>query len=46
MSIHEFSLGDIAECPRCGREFELNNMDEEELNDFDEFFEHVTTCDG
>ncbi|KIL74210.1 hypothetical protein [Bacillus badius] len=45
MPIHEFGLGDIAECPNCGRGFELNNLDEEELNDFDEYFEHITTCD-
>lgn len=45
MSIQEFSLGDIAECPNCGKYFEMNNLDDDELNDFDNYFEHVTTCD-
>ncbi|MFD1777035.1 hypothetical protein [Paenibacillus rhizophilus] len=44
--IIDFGLGDIAECPRCGREFEINNLDDEELDDADRYFEHVTTCDG
>jgi hypothetical protein len=45
MSIQEFSLGDIAECPNCGKEFELNNLDDEDINDFDMYFEHITTCE-
>lgn len=46
MPIEEFYEGDVAECPVCGKEFELNNLDEDELNDFDEYFEHITTCNG
>ncbi len=44
MSIEDFVLGDIAECPHCGKEFELNNFHEDEPDDFDEYFEHITTC--
>jgi hypothetical protein len=46
LSIQHYGVGDIAECPHCGREFELMNLEEEELDDFDEYFEHITTCDG
>jgi len=46
MSIQYFNVGDIAQCPNCSKEFEMSNLDDEELNDFDEYFEHVTTCDG
>ncbi|WP_190323389.1 hypothetical protein [Rummeliibacillus sp. TYF-LIM-RU47] len=46
MAIQEFRLGDIAECPHCGKEFEMNNLDEEDYNDFDQYFEHVSVCDG
>ncbi|MGO4890316.1 hypothetical protein ACJ2A9_21420 [Anaerobacillus sp. MEB173] len=46
MSIREFSLGDIVECEHCGKEFELNNLDEDEFDDFDGYFEHITTCNG
>lgn len=45
MSIQELGIGDIAECPHCGKEFEINNLDENEFDDFDAYFEHVTTCD-
>ena len=44
--IQEFGLGDIVECPHCGKEFEINNLDENDINDFDNYFEHVTTCNG
>ena len=46
VAIHDFGLGDVAECPQCGKEFEMNNLDDEEINDFDVYFEHFTTCDG
>lgn len=39
MSIEHFNIGDIATCPECGKEFEINGDD-----DFDDYFEHVTTC--
>ena len=42
MAVQEFESGDIAECPHCGREFEMNNLDEEDFDDFDEYFMHVT----
>lgn len=42
--IEEFELGDIAVCHHCGKEFEMNNLDEDDWNDFDKYFEHVTTC--
>lgn len=41
----ELKLGDIVECPICGKEFEMTNFDGEKLDDFDLYFEHVTTCD-
>lgn len=43
--IQEFELGDIAECYGCGKEFEMNNLDEKNINDFDIYFDHVTTCE-
>lgn len=42
--ILEVELGDVIECPHCGKEFEMNNLDEDEIDDFDNYFEHVTTC--
>lgn len=42
----EFQEGDIAVCPRCGAEHEMNYLDEDELDDFDEYFMHITTCEG
>lgn len=44
--VDEFELGDVAVCPHCGKEFEMNNLDEDNWNDFDDYFEHVTTCNG
>lgn len=35
MSIQEFEEGETMECPYCEKEF----------TDFDEYFEHYTTCD-
>lgn len=46
MSIYEYEQGDVMECPNCGKEFTLENIDEDELDDFDAYFEHVTTCEG
>lgn len=46
MPVQEFELGDIAECPHCGKEFEMNDLDEEDYNDFDKYFEHVSNCEG
>lgn len=46
MAVTEFGHGDIMECPHCGKEFEINNIDDDELDDADTYFEHVTTCDG
>ncbi|WP_176473323.1 hypothetical protein [Niallia circulans] len=46
MSIQEYGLGDIAECPHCGKEYEMKNLDEEDYNDFDQYFEHVSICEG
>ena len=40
----EFEQGDIAECPLCGKEFEMHNLSEDEYNDFDQYFEHVSLC--
>lgn len=42
--IEEFEQGDIAECPHCGKEFEMNNLSEDDYNDFDQYFEHVSVC--
>lgn len=44
--ITEYEQGDIMECPHCGETFELEQILAEELDDFDEFFEHVSTCDA
>lgn len=44
MSVQEFELGDIAECPNCEKEFELKDSKEDEPDSFDEYFEHITTC--
>lgn len=41
----EIKQGDIVECPHCGKEFEMNNLTEDDYNDFDKYFEHVTLCD-
>lgn len=38
----EIGLGDIVECPSCSREFAMNNLDEDEFDDFDEYFMHVS----
>lgn len=46
MSIQDFGLGDIAECPNCGKEFEMNNFDEDDIDDFDNYLEHITICNG
>lgn len=46
MSIQEIGLGDEVECPHCGREFALKDINDEELDDFDVYFEHITTCRG
>lgn len=46
VSVQEYGLGDIAECPLCGKEFEMNNLDDEDINDFDLYFEHISTCEG
>lgn len=40
----EVSLGDVVECPHCRKEFEINDVDEDNYNDFDIYFEHVSTC--
>jgi len=40
----EFKQGDIAECPYCGTEFQLDYISEEEYDDFDQYFEHVSAC--
>lgn len=42
--VQEFELGDIAECPHCGKKFEMNDLGEEDYNDFDKYFEHVSIC--
>lgn len=41
MAIETYEEGDTAECEHCGKQFEINND-----NDFDNYFEHVTCCDG
>jgi hypothetical protein len=46
MSIREIDSGDIMECPHCGRDFEMNNINDEDIDDFDDYFMHITTCDG
>jgi hypothetical protein len=45
VSVYEFEQGDIAECHHCGKEFEMNNLNEEDYNDFDQYFEHVSMCE-
>lgn len=42
----EYELGVTVECPVCHQVFELIHLDDEELNDSDLYFEHVTMCDG
>ena len=44
--IIEFELGDIVECPVCRQSFEITRIDDNELDDSDLYFEHVTMCDG
>ncbi len=44
--IIEFELGDIVECPVCQKVFEITRIDDDELDDSDLYFEHVTMCDG
>lgn len=46
MAYTEVRLGDIIECPECGKSFEMNDLSEDDLNDFDVYFEHITTCEG
>lgn len=46
MAVQEFELGDIAECPHCGEEFEMNNLSEDDFDDFDDYFMHVSMCKG
>ncbi|WP_181898665.1 hypothetical protein [Halobacillus trueperi] len=46
MSVQEINLGDVVDCPYCGKEFEMKNLDDDDLNDFDEYFEHITVCGG
>ena len=41
----EFEEGDIAECPHCGLEFEMNDLSEDDWDNSDAYFEHVTTCE-
>lgn len=41
----EFEEGDVAQCPHCGKEYKLDNLSEDDYDDFDQYFEHVTTCD-
>lgn len=43
--IAEYQEDDVAVCPKCGKEFELKNLSEEDINDFDIFFEHVSVCE-
>lgn len=45
MPYQEVNLGDIVECPHCKKEFEMNNFSDDDLDDFDEYFEHITTCE-
>ncbi|MHA7580416.1 hypothetical protein ACX12E_08455 [Paenibacillus vandeheii] len=44
--IIEYELGDTVECPVCCRVFTITRIDDEELDDSDLYFEHVTMCDG
>ena len=40
----DVKLGDIVVCPNCGKEFEMNDLNEDSYNDFDMYFEHVSIC--
>ncbi|WJH28431.1 hypothetical protein N6H13_25910 [Paenibacillus sp. CC-CFT742] len=42
----DYELGDTVECPVCLRVFEITRIDDEELDDSDLYFEHITMCDG
>lgn len=44
--IIEFEIGNNVECPACKRTFTINHMDEDEPDDTDFYFEHVTLCTG
>lgn len=44
MPIFEFEEGDVAICPHCEKEFEINNLKDDDYNDFDVYFEHVSIC--
>lgn len=42
----EFGEGETVECPHCGKEFNIESIDDEEWDDSDVYFEHVSMCDG
>ncbi|WP_445478009.1 hypothetical protein ACULLL_16745 [Lysinibacillus irui] len=46
MPVQEFGLRDSAECPYCGKAFEMNDIDEEDDNDYERYLEHVLICVG
>lgn len=40
------SEGDTVWCPHCEKEFHIGELSEDEWDDADRYFEHVSTCDG
>ena len=42
----QISEGDTVLCPHCEKEFYMEKFHEEEWDDFDRYFEHVSTCEG
>lgn len=42
----EFELGDTVECPVCRKVFEITRIDDDDIDDSDLYFEHVTMCEG
>lgn len=41
----DFGEGDIVFCPHCDQEFEINYISVSDIDDADEYFEHVTMCE-
>ena len=42
----EIREGDYVNCIHCGKEFHIKNVSDNDWDDFDSYFEHLTTCDG
>lgn len=38
--------GETVHCPHCEEEFDILHTDAEDWDDMDQFFYHVTNCEG